>query len=1275
MAFEAGTETETRSRDRETEQTPRPAERGPPPSQAACDRLTAMAARILRVPAAVLSVLDRDRPFLMASHGLPEGGRSWATTPLTVSLGHHAGSSREPFVLEDVRDHALLADDPAVEDLGLVSFLGVPLLDGGGTVLGILGVIDHRPRTWSDEEIRNLEDIGSAVVTEIELRGTVQEVRRTERETASRTEARTRRNFLDLIHGLDAIISERDPGTGDFTFVSRKAVDLLGYPVDRWLESPDFWSDVLVHPDDRERAVEALSAAVEGKRDVELEYRVRTADGHTVWLRDHVRVSTDAAGDPSLLRGIMVDVTSRKEAGEELMRSSRVVRLLQEVAEMANEARALDEPLQFAVDRLAEFAGWPVGHVYLPSTDEPRAMLPTAIWHLADPETFASFRRVTEETRFPPGSGLPGRVLASGRPAWIEDIEEDPNFPRAPTALECGLHAAFAVPLLAGDEVVGVLEFFNDEPAAEDSEILDVTAHVGTVLGRVAERMRAEMERRASESRLRRTVETAHEAFISIDEEGRIREWNQQACETFGWERDEVLGRALVETIIPERFRERHEEGIRRFRETGEGDVLNRRIELPALTRAGDEIPMEITISPMRAGRGWIFNAFMHDISERKRAEEEQERREGQLAEAQRLARLGSWEWDMEEDVVTWSDQLYKIFGIEPGTLALDYGSYLDLLPEDDRQKARDAIREALEKREGFAFEHRIERPDGEERMILGQGRIVVDDDGRPVRMLGTAQDITERKHLEERARELAAEKAARAEAEAAQAQVRQVLESITDAFFAVDHDGRLTVLNSEAEELLGRGRDELLGRELWDVFPDAVGTSLEEAHRRAMAERVTVELEAYHEVLNRWFEVRVYPAEDGLSVYLHDINERKRAERALRESEERYRFLADSIPQQIWTARFDGRYDYVNRVVVAYSGRPADELVGDGWMKLVHPDDVDEVTERWTEALESGQPYEVECRLTRHDGETRWHLVRAHPQHGEDGEILKWFGTSTDIHDQKEVEAERDRAVDELEKINYVLESERGHLERQARELRETTRALEKSNRDLDQFAYVASHDLKAPLRGIANLTQWLEEDISGKLDEETREYMDLLKGRVHRMEALIDGVLQYSRAGRGEDEKESVDAGELVREVVDMIDPPERFSVEIDANMPTVLTARTPLQQVFLNLVSNAVKHADGEDPRVRIRCPDEGTEWYEFSVEDNGPGIPAEFREKIWTIFQTLKPRDEVEGTGIGLSVVKRTVEHYGGQVWVESEEGEGATFRFLWPKEIEQKEEVT
>jgi light-regulated signal transduction histidine kinase (bacteriophytochrome) len=239
-----------------------------------------------------------------------------------------------------------------------------------------------------------------------------------------------------------------------------------------------------------------------------------------------------------------------------------------------------------------------------------------------------------------------------------------------------------------------------------------------------------------------------------------------------------------------------------------------------------------------------------------------------------------------------------------------------------------------------------------------------------------------------------------------------------------------------------------------------------------------------------------------------------------------------------------------------------------------------------------------------------------------------------------------------------------RQEVERKAEELSQLAAALERSNQELDQFAYVTSHDLKAPLRGIANLAQWIEEDLPGEVPDEVQEHLRLLKGRVHRMEGLIDGILQYSRAGRVRGETETVDTGALVREVVELLDPPDNFTVQIASNLPTLHTERLLLQQVFMNLIGNAVKYTGRPDGTVRVESR-ESTGVHEFSVADDGPGIAPEYHERIFGIFQTLEARDKVEGTGIGLSLVKKIVENRGGRVWVESAEGAGATFRFTWP----------
>ncbi len=263
------------------------------------------------------------------------------------------------------------------------------------------------------------------------------------------------------------------------------------------------------------------------------------------------------------------------------------------------------------------------------------------------------------------------------------------------------------------------------------------------------------------------------------------------------------------------------------------------------------------------------------------------------------------------------------------------------------------------------------------------------------------------------------------------------------------------------------------------------------------------------------------------------------------------------------------------------------------------------------------------------------------------------------------------DRRIAIIRDITQFLETEAklkaraDELDRLTRDLAETNEMLEDRNRELEQFAYVASHDLKAPLRAIANLSEWIEEDLAGQLPPENQQQLHLLRGRVHRMEALINGLLEYSRVGRVESPVERVSLSVLLDEVIDSIDPPDTFTITIPPDLPTLITKRLPLRQVFANLIGNAVKHHDRPDGQVRIGMKDLGDR-YEFWVADDGPGIAPEYHRKIFMIFQTLQARDVKESTGVGLSIVKRIVETEGGTIRVDSEEGAGSTFYFTWHK---------
>ncbi|MEE9616022.1 MAG: ATP-binding protein [Anaerolineae bacterium] len=235
---------------------------------------------------------------------------------------------------------------------------------------------------------------------------------------------------------------------------------------------------------------------------------------------------------------------------------------------------------------------------------------------------------------------------------------------------------------------------------------------------------------------------------------------------------------------------------------------------------------------------------------------------------------------------------------------------------------------------------------------------------------------------------------------------------------------------------------------------------------------------------------------------------------------------------------------------------------------------------------------------------------------------------------------------------------------------LRENSAQLEAVNAELADFAYVVSHDLKAPLRAISQLANWISDDYAEILDEDGQEKLHLLTGRTKRMHNLIEGILQHSRIGRVTEEERSVDLNRLVQEAVDSLAPPEHIQITVQDELPTVVGERTRLGQVFQNLLGNAIKFMDKAEGRVSIGCADEGAHWL-FSVADNGPGIDEKYYGKIFQIFQTLAPRDKVEGTGVGLALVKKIVETWGGRVWVEPTVGKGSTFYFTLPKKRREK----
>jgi PAS domain S-box-containing protein len=476
------------------------------------------------------------------------------------------------------------------------------------------------------------------------------------------------------------------------------------------------------------------------------------------------------------------------------------------------------------------------------------------------------------------------------------------------------------------------------------------------------------------------------------------------------------------------------------------------------------------------------------------------------------------------------------------------------------------------------------------------------------------------------------------------------LLASATDAIVIVDRDGRIALANAALERLFGYAQNELIGQTVEQLVPDRFRHAHSGQRRAYFNQPRPRVMGGGAELFGQRRDGREFPVEVSLSplqtaqgllamATIHDITSRKQAEAALQESEARMRAIFETAVDAIITIDDHGRLERLNPAAERMFGYAEAEVAGNNVSMLMpspHREGHDNYLARY---LQTGERKIIgkgrEVAGLRKDG-TVFPMDLTVTEMRLDGRRM-FTGMVRDITERKLAEAKNRSLMDEISSANEELTS----------------------------FAYVVSHDLKAPLRGIGSLADWLSTDYADKFNDEGKEHMRLLIQRVHRMGALIDGILQYSRVGRVKGTAAAVDLNRLLAGVIDLLAPPPGMSVIVASGLPTIVAEPTRIEQVFQNLISNAVKYMDKPEGTVHIGCADAGSEW-RFNVTDNGPGIESRHYDKIFQLFQTLAPRDRVEGTGVGLAIVKKIVEMYHGRIWVESAPGAGTTFWFTLPK---------
>jgi PAS domain S-box-containing protein len=490
---------------------------------------------------------------------------------------------------------------------------------------------------------------------------------------------------------------------------------------------------------------------------------------------------------------------------------------------------------------------------------------------------------------------------------------------------------------------------------------------------------------------------------------------------------------------------------------------------------------------------------------------------------------------------------------------------------------------------------------------------------------------------------------------------LEEILQRVSDGIVAFDRHWNYTYVNAKAAEMLGRAPEELVGKHVWTLFPEAIGTSVYEAYHRAMTTQAFVSIENYFAPWDRWFENRIYSDETGVTAYFTDITDFKlsqfatqASQKALQESEERRKLAIEGSKDAIWD------WDVVKNTVVLSSrwqemrGGKAEEIrcSPSAWSDGIHPEDFDRVMQAVQAHFHKQTEYfNAEYRIKRVDGSYMWISDRGQAIWNDQGDVIRMAGSETDIGHLKQIETE-------LQTLNWESE--------QRIQLR--TAELQASNQELESFSYSVSHDLRAPLRGIDGFARMLQEDYGSQLPEPAQQYLQVIQDQAKQMGQLIDALLEFSRLGRCELNKQLVLPNDLINQVIQELQS-ELKGREIEfaiASLPVCQADQILLKQVWMNLLANAIKYTRKKvKATITIDYCIEADQVI-YSIQDNGVGFDMRHIEKLFGVFQRLHRASEFEGNGVGLALVQRIVHRHGGRIWAEACLEKGAAFFFTLPQ---------
>ena len=1014
-----------------------------------------------------------------------------------------------------------------------------------------------------------------------------------------------------------------------FIDVNEAMANLFGYTRNEFFKLRV--SDIYVNPEDRQHLIHNLK--YNGNRSIAgMETKLRKKNGTEIDCSITANIMLDVSGQIAGFHGSITDITSHKITEYKLAHREIIQRLIMLTSkELLNSSSdGIDAIINKALKNMAEYTGSDASLVFLFSKDK-KTMYCSHEWCKEGITSFVShveeipvehLQIVNETLKGTDAVNLPD----------ISSLTEEWGFlKQAWTAF--GLQSVLSIPIIAQGNTLGFIGFvtIRQKKTWADEEIILIKI-MGEILAGGLQQKWTEEALKESEMRYRLLIEHSVDGIVLMDQNGKVHEANKKMAEMLGYSPEEML-QLYVFDWNAEHSREELLESLNTIDERGlHCETIHRR-------KDGTQYDVEISTNAVFIADKKFIYCACHDITERKKVEIAHRESEARFHDLIEQAADSIMVHDFDGNILIANNQTAKIFGISQEKLVTLNLS--NLLPDTLTKKHKDKYWGKLKQGEVVMFESISRRNDGT--VFPTEVRLSKVNFTEKPAIVAVTRDVTERKKTEDALRE-------------SEARFRAIIEQAADAILVHDFDGNILIANDQSSSMFGTTKEKMVKSNLAKLLPEGITRNHRDKYWNKLNNGEVILFETTKQSNGENFspaEIRLskidFSGKPAILAITHDITERKRAEEALRASEIKYRTLFENLQEGIFITDDTGTITFVNDIITRLLNYTTDEMIGKKPFDFVDENYIDEVKKHMRDQKE-GRSGHYHVKYKSKDGEPVYFDVNVGPITDYAGLYQGDLVCFNDITERIIAENERVVLLTDLQNVNDKLTQ---------------------SNKELQDFAYIASHDLQEPMRKISSFGLLLKESLENKLDEDQQENFDFMIDAANRMQTMITDLLSYSRLTTKAKPFTRVDLNEIIANL-NKVDLAERLvetggSIVVPESLPSLYGDPTQIHQLMLNLVNNGLKfHRPDVPPIITIRASIDDTENVRVEVIDNGIGIPQQYHQQIFTMFKRLHSRSEYDGTGIGLAVCSKIVSRHGGKITVSSIQGEGATFIFTLPK---------